>query len=363
MILAINPGSTSTKISVFHDDAEIYKEDILYKHEELSRYEKVIDQEDLRYNSILNSLGKRGFQLKNFSIVVIRGGMLKPVEAGIYEINEDMLEDLRNAIGGEHASNIGAFIGHKIKEENGIPAYIVDPITVDEMMPVARITGFKGIERKSLSHALNIRRVAYLWAGKLNRQIEKLNFIVAHLGGGVSIAALRNGKLIDVESSNSLGVFSPERCGGLPFTELIDLIDSKEYSCKELKRELLTKGGVYSHLKTKDIKEVEDRIESGDEEAKLVLEAMSYQISKGIGEMATVLNGDVDRIIITGGIARSNFVYERIVKSTSFIAKVERLPGEAEMLGLQEAAIRLLKGKEMSKDYGGNTKCLETSIV
>lgn len=351
-ILVINPGSTSTKISVFHNNTEVYREDILHHHEELRKYQRVIEQEDFRYSAIVKALEKGGHHLLDFSIVMSRGGMLRPVAAGIYEINEIMLEDFRNAVGGEHGSNVGAFIAYKIQEEKGIPAYIVDPITVDEMIPVARISGFKGIERKSLSHALNIRRVSFLYADKLNINLDKLNFIVAHLGGGISIAALRHGKLVDVENANSLGSFSPERCGSLPFSEVMDLLNSGQYSSKELKRKLLTEGGIYSYLNTKDIREVEERIKSGDEEAKLILEAMIYQISKGIGEMATVLKGNVDKIIITGGIAYSDFVFEGIKESTSFIAKVERVPGEAEMLGLGEAAMRLLKKEEVPKEYG-----------
>ena len=350
-ILAINPGSTSTKISVFHGDDEVYREDILHDHRDLNKFEKVIEQEDFRYNSIATSLEISGHDLSDFSIIMARGGMLKPVASGIYKINERMLDDFRNAIGGEHASNVAAFIAHRIGKEKGIPAYIIDPISVDEMIPIARVSGFKGIERKSLSHALNIRRVSFLWADKLNKSLDELNFIVAHLGGGISIAALRKGKLIDVESANSLGPFSPERSGGLPFPQLIDLVDGEKYNRDGLKRKLTNEGGVYSYLKTKDIREVEKLIESGDREAKLVLEAMIYQISKGIGEMATVLKGNVDRILITGGIAHSDFVFKSIEDRTSFIADVERVPGEAEMRGLQEGAIRLLKGEEIAKEY------------
>lgn len=351
-ILAINPGSTSTKISVFHNNTEVHREDILHDHEELKKYENVIEQEDFRYDSITSSLEKGGHNLLDFSIVMSRGGMLRPMAAGIYEINEIMLEDFRNAIGGEHGSNVGAFIANKIKVEKGIPAYIVDPITVDEMTPVARVSGFKGIERKSLSHALNIRRVAFLCADKLNKNLNELNFIIAHLGGGISIAAMKQGKLIDVENANSLGAFSPERCGGLPFSEVIDLLDSGEYSSKELKRKLLTEGGIYSYLNTKDIREVEQRIKSGEEEARLILDAFIYQISKGIGEMATVLKGNVDKIIITGGIAYSDYVFEGLSENTSFISSIERFPGEAEMLGLAESAIRLLEKREIAKEYG-----------
>lgn len=351
-ILVINPGSTSTKISVFYNSTEVYREDLLHNHEELSKYSSVIEQENYRYNRVVDALEKSGYDLLDFSIVMSRGGMLRPVESGIYEINQIMLDDFRNAVGGEHGANVGAFIANRIREKNGIPSYIVDPITVDEMIPVARVSGFKGIERKSLSHALNIRRVAFSCANNLNKDLNKLNFIIAHLGGGISIAAMKQGKLIDVENANSIGPFSPERCGALPFSEVIDLLDSGKYSGKELKRKLLTEGGIYSYLNTKDIIEVEERIKSGDEEAKLILDAFIYQVSKGIGEMATVLKGNVDKIIITGGIAYSDYIFEKILESTGFISTIERFPGEAEMIGLAEAALRLLNKEETPKEYG-----------
>lgn len=363
-ILVINPGSTTTKISVFSEDKELYKDTIVYDYKKLGKFDKVIDQKELRYKSIVKSLKKSNYKIRNFSVIISRGGILGPVEAGIYKINKKMLEDLQNQVGGEHASNIGAFIAYKIMKEEGIPAYIADPVSVDEMIDIARISGFKGIERKSQSHALNIRRVAYLWADKLNKNLDELNFIIAHLGGGISIGALRKGRLIDVESANSLGPFSPERSGSLPFQEIIDLIDKGEYSPKELKRKLLTEAGIYSYLYTKDMVEVENRIKSGDQEAKLILEAMVYQISKGIGEMATVLKGRVDRIILTGGIAYSDLVCQKIKERVAFISKLERVAGEAEMLGLKEAAMRLLRKEELAKEYKGvDRKCLKTLTV
>lgn len=351
VILAINPGSTSTKISIFSEEDEVYTDTIFHDY---SKCKNIIEQKDVCYNSIITSLEKSKYSLSDIAIVMARGGILRPVKSGIYKINKKMLQDLKNAVGGEHASNIAAFIAYRISKEKNIPSFIVDPISVDEMIPVARISGFKGIERKSLSHALNIRRVCFLSADELNKPINELNLIVAHLGGGISIAAVNNGLLIDVESANSLGAFSLERCGGLPFLELIDLCYSGKYSKNELKSKLINQGGLYSYLKTKDIREVEERIKLGDDKAKLVLEAMIYQISKTIGEMATVLKGDVDRILLTGGIAHSDFVCKRIKERTSFIAKTKVYPGESEMRALQEAAIRLIEGKEKIQEYLGD---------
>ncbi|ADL08308.1 butyrate kinase [Thermosediminibacter oceani] len=352
-ILAINPGSTSTKISIFHGEEEVFTENIVHDYEELKKFKNVIEQEGYRYEAILNALAARGYSLDEIDVVVARGGILRPVKAGTYRINDLMLEDLKDAVAGEHASNVAAFIAHRIGAEKGIPAYIVDPVSVDEMEDVARISGLDGIERKSLSHALNIRRVIYKVSEKFGKDPGELNFIVAHLGGGISIGAIRRGQMVDVESANCEGPFSPERSGGLPILELIDLCFSGRFTKDELKRRLIQEGGVYSYLGTKDIREVEERTRSGDKKAALILEAMVYQIAKCIGQMATVLKGDVDFIILTGGIAKSDYISECIADRVKFIAPVERVPGEEEMKALAEAACRVMTGREKVLDYGG----------
>ncbi|AYO31355.1 MAG: butyrate kinase [Thermoanaerobacteraceae bacterium] len=362
-ILAINPGSTSTKISVFYDEMEVFSQNILHDYEELKKFESVLQQKDLRCEAVERCLKDNGYDIRDFDVVVARGGILHPVKAGTYDINHAMLEDLRNAAGGEHPSNVAAFMAVKIAGIADIPAFIVDPVSVDEMKPVARVSGFKGIERKSLSHALNMRRVAFRVAEELKRPLEELNFIVAHLGGGISIAAMEKGLLIDVESANCMGPFSPERCGGLPILDLVDLCYSGRYSRQELKRKLIQEGGVYSYLGTKDVREAIMRAESGDEEAALVLEAMVYQISKVIGEMASVLKGRVDRIILTGGIAYSELICRKIEERVGFIAKLEIVPGEEEMKALAEAALRVLTGRENIMNYTGREGiCSEVSV-
>ncbi|MDN5332428.1 MAG: butyrate kinase [Tepidanaerobacteraceae bacterium] len=351
-ILAINPGSTSTKISVFHGEEEVFTENIVHDYEELKKFKNVVEQEDYRYEAILKSLRKKGFTLDQIDVVAARGGIMRPVKAGTYRINESMLEDLKNAVGGEHASNVSAFIAHRIAREKGIPAFIVDPVSVDEMEDVARISGLSGIERKSLSHALNIRRVVYKIAQELGKTPAELNFIVAHLGGGISIAAIERGRMVDVESANCEGPFSPERTGGLPVLELVELCYSGKYTKDEIKRKLIQEGGLYSYLGTKDVKEVEERAENGDKKAALLLDAMIYQIAKGIGEMATVLKGEVDFIVLTGGIARSERICDAIAERVKFIAPVRRIPGEEEMRALAEAACRVMEGKEEILCYG-----------
>ncbi|MGB9839502.1 butyrate kinase [Thermovenabulum sp.] len=353
-ILAINPGSTSTKISVFEDHREILTENVLHDYEELKAFNKVIEQEELRYKAIKEALFKRGLNFSDFDVIAARGGILRPVRAGVYAINELMLSDLKNAVAGEHASNVAAFIAKRISENFDIPAYVIDPVSVDEMEEVARISGLAGIERKSLSHALNIRRVIFSTAEKYGFSFKEKNFIVAHLGGGISIAAVNKGRMVDVDSANCEGPFSPERAGGLPILELVELCYSGKYTKEEMIKKLIHEGGIYSYLETKDVKEVEERAKSGDNRARLILDAMIYQIAKTIGEMATVLKGEVDYIILTGGIAKSEYICEKIKERVGFIAKVERVPGEEEMLALAEAALRVINGKEKVQEYGGD---------
>jgi butyrate kinase len=351
-ILAINPGSMSTKISIFDGENEVFTENIVHDYEELKKFKKVIDQQDYRYKAIINALKERGFSLDKINVVIARGGIMRPVRAGTYRINERMLEDLKNAVEGEHASNVSAFIAHRLAKEKGIPAYVVDPVSVDEMEDVARISGLCGIERKSLSHALNIRRVVYKIAQEVGKKPGELNFIVAHLGGGISIAAIEKGRMVDVESSNCQGPFSPERTGGLPILELVELCYSGKYTKEEIKRKLIQEGGLYSYFGTKDVREIEERAQNGDKKAAHLLDAMIYQIAKGIGEMAAVLKGKVDFIVLTGGIARSERICDAISERVEFIAPVRRIPGEEEMRALAEAACRVMKGEEEVLCYG-----------
>lgn len=351
-ILVINPGSTSTKIAVFDDESSVLEKTIRHSSEELKDFKNIIEQYDFRVNVIENVLKENGFKLEDFDAFVGRGGLLHPIESGTYRVNEAMLEDLKECKYGEHASNLGAIIAYNLATKVNKPAYIVDPVVVDEMEPLARYSGLKGIERKSIWHALNQKAVARRAAKDLHKKYDEVNLIVVHLGGGISVAAHKKGRTVDVNNAlNGDGPFAPERAGGLPTISLVDLCMSGKYTYEEMKKLLAGKGGLVSHLGTNNAIEVEERIEKGDEYAKLVYEAMAYQVAKTVGEMAAVLKGEVDAIILTGGLARSKMLTEWIKERTSFIAPVLLYPGEDEMRALAEGALRVLKGEEKEKIY------------
>ncbi len=352
-ILVINPGSTSTKIAVYDGSERILAEKINHSREEILSFARVVDQFDFRYKIIKEELEKRDIPLTTLHAVVGRGGMLHPLTGGTYLVNEKMLADLRAGVQGEHPANLGGLLAHAISQQYGIPAFIVDPISVDEMEDVSRLSGLKEIKRRSLGHALNIRRVARLAARDLGREHHETNLVLAHLGGGISIYAQRQGRLVDVDSSNQEGPFSPERAGGLPTTDLINLCFSGRYTREELLALVLRRGGVYSYLGTADIEEVEGRIKAGDSEAQLGLEAMILQIAKNIAAMAAVLEGQVDGIVLTGGLAHSQYITGRIRQRVGFIAPVLPYPGEEEMAALAEGALRVLNGQEEARHYGG----------
>jgi len=351
-ILVINPGSTSTKIAVFDDESSVLEKTIRHSSEELKDFKNIIEQYDFRVKVIENVLKENGFKLEDFDAFVGRGGLLHPIESGTYRVNEAMLEDLKECKYGEHASNLGAIIAYNLATKVNKPAYIVDPVVVDEMEPLARYSGLKGIERKSIWHALNQKAVARRAAKDLHKKYDEVNLIVVHLGGGISVAAHKKGRTVDVNNAlNGDGPFAPERAGGLPTISLVDLCVSGKYTYEEMKKLLAGKGGLVSHLGTNNAIEVEERIEKGDEYAKLVYEAMAYQVAKTVGEMAAVLKGEVDAIILTGGLARSKMLTEWIKERTSFIAPVLLYPGEDEMRALAEGALRVLKGEEKEKIY------------
>jgi butyrate kinase (EC 2.7.2.7) len=351
-ILVINPGSTSTKIAVFDDESSVLEKTIRHSSEELKDFKNIIEQYDFRVKVIENVLKENGFKLEDFDAFVGRGGLLDPIESGTYRVNEAMLEDLKECKYGEHASNLGAIIAYNLATKVNKPAYIVDPVVVDEMEPLARYSGLKGIERKSIWHALNQKAVARRAAKDLHKKYDEVNLIVVHLGGGISVAAHKKGRTVDVNNAlNGDGPFAPERAGGLPTISLVDLCMSGKYTYEEMKKLLAGKGGLVSHLGTNNAIEVEERIEKGDEYAKLVYEAMAYQVAKTVGEMAAVLKGEVDAIILTGGLARSKMLTEWIKERTSFIAPVLLYPGEDEMRALAEGALRVLKGEEKEKIY------------
>lgn len=347
-ILAINPGSTSTKIAIYEDTKEISRKSIEHPSEEIAKYNKITDQYEMRYKQIMDFLEENNFDVKELAAVVGRGGPLPPVRSGAYEVNDAMVDRLKNRPIIEHASNLGAIIAKEIADSIGVKAYIYDSISVDELDDIARISGLADIERQSLTHCLNMRAAAIKTAGNIGKSYKDCNFVVAHLGGGISLSAHRKGKMADMVSDVE-GPFSPERAGVLPTDKLVELCYSNEKS--DVKKKLRGKGGLVSYLNTNSVLEVEDKINNGDEKAKLVLEAMAYQVAKAIGELSVVLEGDIDRIILTGGIVYSEMVTEWIRKRVAFIAPVQLLPGENELESLALGALRVLKGEEEAYEY------------
>jgi len=350
-ILVINPGSTSTKIALFNQEGKaIFKESISHSTEELSQFTSLLEQCPVRKKIILDTLKKKNVDTDSLKAIIGRGGVLKPLKAGTYEVNDKLIFDLKNSPI-EHASNLGGIIAHEIAKNIGILAYIADPVSVDEFIDIARISGLKGIERKSLLHTLNIRANAFRYAKEQGEKLEELNLIVAHLGGGISIASIEKGKIVDVNNANDGGPFSPERTGSLPNKALIHLCYSVKHSEKELYKLITHKGGLVSYLGTNDVREVVKKIEQGDNFAKLIFEAMCYQIAKEIGAMATVLKGKVEVIILTGGIAHNEILVNKIKDRTGWIAPVVVYPGEEEMKALAQVVIRVIDGVEKVKTY------------
>src|SRR5665648_681289 len=325
---------------------------IEHNSEELSAFHKIIDQYEFRLKIILNFLKEKGIDHSVLDAVVGRGGLLKPIASGTYRVNDKMLEDLRKGVSGEHASNLGGLLAHGIAEKLSIPSYIVDPVVIDEMKPVARISGMPEIPRISILHALNQKAVARKAALDLGKNYEKINFIIAHLGGGISVGVHCKGNIIDVNNAlNGEGPFTPERSGGVPVGALVELCFSGKFTKDEIMKKIKGKGGLVAYLNTNDVREVVKRIKQGDKKAKLILEAMAYQVAKEIGAGATVLKGQVDAIILTGGIAYNNEFVNMVKDRVSFISLVMIYPGEEEMLALCDGVLRVLREEEVEKVY------------
>ncbi|AWI06613.1 butyrate kinase [Clostridium drakei] len=349
-ILAINPGSTSTKIALYEDEKEIFCKTLEHPVEQIEKYENTADQFDMRKEVVLSFLKQNGYEVKELAAVVGRGGMVPKVKSGAYKVNETMVDRLKNNPVVEHASNLGALIAYEIASSIGVPAYIYDSVRVDELEDIARVSGMPDIPRTSTSHALNTRAMAMKVAKKYGKKYSDMNFIVAHLGGGISVNVHRKGQMVDIMADDE-GPFSPERAGKVPCNALIDLCYSGKFDKKTMKKKLRGNGGLKAYLNTVDAREVEKMIENGDEKAKLVYEAMAYQVAKGIGELATVVEGKVDAIVITGGIAYSDMITNWIKKRVQFIAPVEIMPGENEMESLALGTLRVLKGEEEAREY------------
>lgn len=350
-ILVINPGGTSTKIAVFEDKKQLFKENILHSAEDLFPFAHVYDQFSYRKKLILDSILKAGFDIKTFSCVVGRGGLMDPIPGGTYSVNDRMVEDMKNAPHGEHPSNLGSILARAIGDDIGAPSFVVDPVSVDELMDIARITGISDLEWPSWFHALNHKAVARWAAEKLGKSYEDCNLIVAHLGSGNSIVAHKCGKMVDGCGGRTNGPFSPERSGGLPAFSLVELCYSGKYSHKEMVAKLSSVGGMYDYLGTKDAQEIEKRMNNGDEKAALIYNAFVYSISKEICSFAAAFEGKVDLIVLTGGIAHSDYVVNEVSRMTSFLAPMEVVAGEFEMEALCLGALRVLNGEEDAKIY------------
>lgn len=351
-LLIINPGSTSTKIAVFDDENVVFEETLRHSAEEIGQFSKIYDQFQFRKDIIVTALNKNNIAIESLDSIIGRGGLLKPIEGGTYEVNEAMLEDLKIGVQGEHASNLGGIIAYEIAKQIGKRAFIVDPVVVDELQDVARISGLKEIERKSIFHALNQKAVARRHAAKVGKKYEDLNLIVAHLGGGISVGAHEKGRVIDVPNAlNGEGAFSPERAGSLPVGDLVKMCFSGKYTEDQIKKMITGKGGLVSYLESNDAREVSERIEKGDEYAALVYYAMAYQVAKDIGSAAAVLKGKVDAILVTGGIAYNKLFTGWLEEHVSFIQEISVYPGEDELMALAEGGLRVLRGEEEAKVY------------
>ena len=350
--LIINPGSTSTKIGVFEDETLLFEETLRHSTEEISQYASIVDQKDFRKKIITDLLKEKDFDIKSLGMVVGRGGMLKPIPGGTYAVTDDLLEDLKIGKQGQHASNLGGILAREIADEIGVPSYIVDPVVVDELAPVARYSGVKELPRTSVFHALNQKAVAKRYAKEAGKAYDSMNLIVVHMGGGVSVGAHEKGKVIDVFNAlDGDGAFSPERAGAVPSGALIKMCFSGEYTEKEVYSKIVGKGGFNSYLGTNDMRNVIKMIEEGNEEAKTMFDAFIFQVTKDIGSMACVLNGKVDQIIVTGGIAYNAKVIENLKEKAGWIAPFTVYPGEDELLALVQGGLRVLNGEEKAMEY------------
>ncbi|MEG0180590.1 MAG: butyrate kinase [Terrisporobacter sp.] len=351
-ILTINPGSTSTKIAVFENEEEIFEKTLRHSSDEIGKYAKIADQFEFRKSVIEEALKEGNLKVKDLDAIVGRGGLLKPIQGGTYKVSEVMVEDLKVGVLGEHASNLGGVIAKQMGDEVSIPSFIVDPVVVDEMEEIARISGVPEIPRISIFHALNQKAIGRRAAKDMGKDYEDCNLLIVHMGGGVTVGAHKKGKVID--NTNGLdgeGPFSPERSGGLPVGGLMRLCYGDQLSKEEIGKRIKGNGGVVAYLGTNDMRDVEAMIEKGDEKATLIYDAMVYQICKEIGAYATVLKGEVDAIVLTGGIAYSSIIREKIEDRVKFIAPVKSYPGEDEMIALAQGGLRVLKGEEQALDY------------
>lgn len=350
--LIINPGSTSTKIGVFEDESLLFEETLRHSSEEITSFPNIVAQKDFRKKIITDLLESRNFHISRLNVVVGRGGMLKPIPGGTYPVTDALLKDLEIGKQGQHASNLGGILAKEIGDSLNIPSFIVDPVVVDEMEEVSRLSGVKELPRISVFHALNQKAVAKRYAREIGKPYESLNLIVVHLGGGVSVGPHKQGRIIDIFNAlDGDGAFSPERAGAVPCGALVKMCFSGKYTEKEVYSKLVGKGGMTDYLGTNDMRDVKKLVSEGDEYAKLVRDAFFMQVAKDIGAMATVLEGKVDQIIVTGGIAYDEITINALKERAGWIAPFTVYPGEDELLALAQGALRVLNGEEKAMEY------------
>ncbi|GAB1415619.1 butyrate kinase [Paludibacter sp.] len=352
-ILTINPGSTSTKIAVFQNETEVISCTVKHNVQTLNEFKHIIDQFEFRLQHILNYLEENNINLSEINAIVGRGGFLRPLQSGIYEVNDTMLNDLIECLNGEHASNLGAVLAFEIASRiKNCKAFIVDPVVVDELQDVARISGLPQFPRRSTLHALNHKAMGRKYAEEIGSDYNQLNLVIAHLGGGISVAAHRKGKAIDTNQAlDGFGPFSPERAGTMDAGALIRVIYAGIYKQEEIQSLLVGRGGLVAHLGTNDVKVAYKLAQQGDLHARIILEAMAYGVGKEIGSMLAVLEGKADAVILTGGMAHNELIVNYITKMIHPMCKVIVYPGEDEMMSLAQAGLRVLKGEEESKQY------------
>ncbi len=350
--LIINPGSTSTKIGVFEDETLLFEETLRHSTEEIARYASIVDQKDFRKDIIVSLLKGKNFDIQSLQVVVGRGGMLKPISGGTYPVTDALLADLKAGVQGQHASNLGGILAREIADSIGVPSYIVDPVVVDELMPEARYSGVPELPRVSIFHALNQKAVAKRYAKETGKAYDSLNLIVVHMGGGVSVGAHKCGRVIDVFNAlDGDGAFSPERAGGVPSGSLIKMCFSGDYTQAEVYKKVVGNGGFNAYLGTNDMRDVDKMADEGDEKAVLIRDAFILQVAKDMGSMACVLEGKVDQIIITGGIAYDKYVVDALKQKAGWIAPTTVYPGEDELLALAQGALRVMNGEEKAMTY------------
>lgn len=350
--LIINPGSTSTKLGVFEDENLLFEETLRHSTAELEPFNSIVDQVEFRKEIIIEFLKKKQIDLKELQMIVGRGGMLKPIPGGTYTVSDKLYADLKNGLYGLHASNLGGILAREIADTIGVPSYIVDPVVIDEMDEVSRYSGVPELPRQSVFHGLNQKAVARRYSREVNKNYEDLRLIVVHMGGGVSVGPHRDGRVVDIFNAlDGDGAFSPERAGAVPVGALVKMCFSGKYTEKEIYKKLVGGGGFNAYLGTNDMREVSKMIAEGNEKAKVVRDAFIFQVSKNIGAMATVLEGKVDQIIVTGGIAYSTEIIDMLKARCEWIAPFTVYPGEDELLALVQGGLRVLNGEEEAKEY------------